>query len=97
MPRTDRIRCESIRIETGMKNDVLQKTEEQQLCKWRTAELLDRLQNGTHRGCVGVADQSTHGRMGLGAACKAETSRLKNISIENFAGINYIFGLTKTV
>jgi hypothetical protein len=36
----------------------------------------------THRGKVGAADQSTHGRMGLGTACKEETSRM-NISIES--------------
>jgi hypothetical protein len=39
-------------------------------CKWRTAELLDRLQNGIHRGNGGAADQSTDGRMGLWTACK---------------------------
>jgi hypothetical protein len=27
--------------------------------------------------------QSAHGRMGLGTACKAETSRMENASIEN--------------
>jgi hypothetical protein len=31
-------------------------------CEWRTAELLDRLQNGTHRGKGGAADQSIYGR-----------------------------------
>jgi hypothetical protein len=28
------------------------------------------LQNGTHRGKGGATDQSIHGRMGLGTACK---------------------------
>jgi hypothetical protein len=46
----------------------------------RTAELIDRLQNG------GTEDQSTHGRTGLGIACKAETSRMKNISIKSSGG-----------
>jgi hypothetical protein len=55
-------------------------------CKWRAAELLDRLQNGTHRGKGCVADQSLHGRMGLGASCKKETSRMKNISVESSGG-----------
>jgi hypothetical protein len=54
-------------------------------CEWWTAELLERLQNGTHRGKGGTADQSTYGRMGLGAACKEETSRM-NVSIESSRG-----------
>jgi hypothetical protein len=28
-------------------------------------------------------DQSTHGRMGLGTACKEDISRLKNVSTES--------------
>jgi hypothetical protein len=48
--------------------------------------LLDRLQNGTHRGKGGAADQSIHGRMGLGTAGKGETSRMKNVSIESSGG-----------
>jgi hypothetical protein len=51
------------------------------LCEWRIAKLLDRLQNGTHRG-----DQSIHGRMGLGTACKEETSRMKNVLILSSGG-----------
>jgi hypothetical protein len=51
------------------------------LCNWRTAELLHRLQKGTHRGKGGAADQSIQRRMGLGTACKEETSRMKNVSI----------------
>jgi hypothetical protein len=38
--------------------------------------LLDRLQNGTHRGKTGETDQSTHGRMGLRTARKEEISRM---------------------
>jgi hypothetical protein len=53
---------------------------------WRTAELLDRLQNGNHRGKGGVADQSIHGRIRLGTACKGETSKMKNVSIESSGG-----------
>jgi hypothetical protein len=41
--------------------------------KCRPAELLQRLQNGIHGGKGSVAHQSTHGMMGLGTACKAET------------------------
>jgi hypothetical protein len=55
-------------------------------CEWRSAELLDRLQNGTHRGKAGTADQSVHGRMGLGTACKEETSRIKNVLIQSSGG-----------
>jgi hypothetical protein len=55
-------------------------------CEWWTAELLDRLQYGTHRGKWGAADQSTHGRMGLGTECKVKTSRMKNVLIKNSGG-----------
>jgi hypothetical protein len=37
------------------------------------------------------------GRMGLGTACKGETSRMKNVSIESCGGKNYVFRLRKTV
>jgi hypothetical protein len=59
--------------------------------------LPNRLQNGTHRGKGGAADQSVHGRMGLGTAFKGETPRMKNVSIESSGGKNYVFGLRKTV
>jgi hypothetical protein len=55
-------------------------------CEWRTAELLNRLQNGTRRGKGDAANQSIHGRIGLGIACKEETSRMKNISNESSGG-----------
>jgi hypothetical protein len=56
-------------------------------CEWSTAGLLARLQNGTHRGKGGAADQSIHDRrMGLGTARKGETSRMKNISTEGSGG-----------
>jgi hypothetical protein len=52
-----------------MKKNIIQEIEEQQLrwngYEWRTAELLDGLQNGTQRGKGGAADHATHGRMGL--------------------------------
>jgi hypothetical protein len=54
-------------------------------CKWRTAELLDGLNSGTHRGRGGEAGQSTRGRTGLGTECKAETPRM-NVSIEGSGG-----------
>jgi hypothetical protein len=65
-------------------------------CEWRTAELLDRLQNGTHKGKGCTADQSLHGSMGLGSACK-ETLRMKDVSIKSSGGKNYVLGLRKTV
>jgi hypothetical protein len=34
-------------------------------CEWRTAELLDRLQNGTQRGKVRVTDQPIHWEVGI--------------------------------
>jgi hypothetical protein len=48
--------------------------------------LLDSLQNRTHRDKGAAADQSAHGRVGLGAARKEEISRMKNISIESSGG-----------
>jgi hypothetical protein len=42
-------------------------------------------------GKGGAADQSGHGRMGLGTAWKKETSRMKNISIESSGGKNCAF------
>jgi hypothetical protein len=50
------------------------------------AKLLNRLQNGTHRGKGGAADQLILGRMGLTTACKEETLRMKNVSIESSGG-----------
>jgi hypothetical protein len=73
----------------GMKKDILKEIKYSNedgmatSCKWRTAELLDRVQNGTHKGKEGIADQSTHGRMGLRTAYKEETSRMKNVSIKS--------------
>jgi hypothetical protein len=65
-------------------------------CKGKTA-LLDRLQNRTHRERGGAADQSTHGRIGLRTACEAETSRMKNVSIEKSGRKNYFLRLKETV
>jgi hypothetical protein len=48
--------------------------------------LLGRLQNGTHRGKGAAAEQSARGRMGLGPACKEETSRIKNVHIKISGG-----------
>jgi hypothetical protein len=44
--------------------------------------LLDGLQNGTHRGKAGAADQSARVRVGLRTVCGVETSRI-NISMES--------------
>jgi hypothetical protein len=64
-----------------MKEDLLREIQELQLrqygptsCEWTTAGLLDGLQNGTHRGKGAAADQLTRGRVGLGTACKEETT-----------------------
>jgi hypothetical protein len=75
----DRIRNETIRTKMGTKKDLLQETA--MSCEWTIAELLHRLQNGTHKRKGGVGNQSVHGRMGLGTACKGETLRMKNVSI----------------
>jgi hypothetical protein len=40
----------------------------------------------TGRGKGGATNQSIHGKMGLGTACKEETSRMKNVQIESFGG-----------
>jgi hypothetical protein len=85
----DRIRSETIEIKTGMEKDVLKEIEEQQLrwfgqsCKQRTAELLNRLQNGTHKRKGGMEDQSAHGIMGLRTVCTKEASRMKNVLIKS--------------
>jgi hypothetical protein len=73
----------------GMKKDILPEIEEQQL-RWyglvlqmedcRTAK---QDADGTHRGKGGVANQSIHGRMGLGTGYKEETLRMKNVLIES--------------
>jgi hypothetical protein len=55
-------------------------------CEWRTAELLNRLQNGTHKGKGGATDQSVHGLMGLGTVYKGETLRMENVSIVSSGG-----------
>jgi L-alanine-DL-glutamate epimerase-like enolase superfamily enzyme len=88
----DRIRNQTVRTKMGMKEDILREIEEHQL-RWyghvmrmEDCRMLDRLQNRTHRGKGGAADQSTHGRMGLRTACKEETLRVKNISIESSGG-----------
>jgi hypothetical protein len=54
--------------------------------EWRIAELLLRLQNGTHKGKGGMGNLSVHGRMGLGTACKGETLRMKNVLIVSSGG-----------
>jgi hypothetical protein len=44
------------------------------------------MENGTHRGKGGATDQSLHGRMRLGTACREETLRVKNVSIMSSRG-----------
>jgi hypothetical protein len=47
----------------------------------------------THRGKGGGADQSIHGRLELGAACKGETLMFRSRALEEE---NYVCGLRKT-
>jgi hypothetical protein len=73
IPRMGRIRNETIRSKNGIKErHIIGNRKTATSCEWRTAKLLDRLQNGTHRGKRGTADQSIHGRVGLGTVCKGE-------------------------
>jgi hypothetical protein len=65
--------------------------------EWKTAELLDRLQNGANRGKGGAVVHSACGRIGLGIACKEETSRMKNDSVKSSGRKKIMFGLRKTV
>jgi hypothetical protein len=96
--RMDRIRNETIKTKLGNEEGhITGNRRTATSCEWRTAELLDSLQNGTHRGNEDAADQSTRGRIGLGTACKAETSRMKNISVEDSGGTSHVFELRKTV
>jgi hypothetical protein len=44
-----------------------------------------------------LSSQSIHGRMGLWAVCRGETSRMKNVSIVSSGGRKNFFGLRKTV
>jgi hypothetical protein len=53
------------------------------------------LQNGTHWGKRGVAEQSVRGRMGLGTVSKDEPSRMKNISIGIYGKEGTCIGLRK--
>jgi hypothetical protein len=46
--------------------------------------LLNRLQNGSHRGKGSEVDQSTHGRMESGRVRKEESYRTKNVWIVIF-------------
>jgi hypothetical protein len=55
------------------------------------------LHSGTRKGKGGAADQSIHGRMVLGTACKEETSRMKNVSIEGSGGKKLYLWVRKTI
>jgi hypothetical protein len=66
--RMDKIRNKAIRTKMGIKKNFVKEIQEQQLrwyghIKRRTEKLLNRLQNGSHRGKGSEVDQSTHGRM----------------------------------
>jgi hypothetical protein len=89
----ERVRNKMIGTKVGMNKDVLQETEEHQL-RWyghvmrmgdcRIARLVAVWNPTGKKG--GAADQSIHGGMGLGTACKGETLRMKNVSIESSGG-----------
>jgi hypothetical protein len=66
----------------GMKKDMLQETEEQQL-RWRGYV---KQMEDCHRGTGGAAEQSVSGRMGLGTESKDVTLRMKNVSIPTSEG-----------
>jgi hypothetical protein len=87
-----KIRNETIRIKMEVKKDMLKETEEQQV-RWcchsmrmEDCRIARQVAERTPQGKGGAAEQPTHGRMGLGTASKAETSRLKNISIKISGG-----------
>jgi hypothetical protein len=93
---------ETIRTKIGLKKDILQEIEVQQL-RWyghimrmEDCKITRHAAEWNPQEKRGAADQSIHGRMGLGTACKEETSRMKNVSIESSGGKNYAFGLRKT-
>jgi hypothetical protein len=81
----DRIRKIPIRIKMGMKRHITSKIRTAIEMVW-LCHANGGLQNGTHRGKGGTANQSTNGRMGLGMACKEETSRIKYILIKVAGG-----------
>jgi hypothetical protein len=97
----DRIRNETIRTKMGMKKDILQEIEEQQL-RWysHVMQMEDcripiQVADWNPHGKRGAADQSRHGRMGLWAASKEETSRMKDVSIESSRGKKFCLWVDK--
>jgi hypothetical protein len=77
-----RISNKTIRTKMGMKRHIKSKTRTAIKMVW-PCHANGGLQNGTHRGKGGgAAEQTTNGRMGLGTACKEETSRINDILIE---------------
>jgi hypothetical protein len=87
--RMDRIRDETIRTKMGLKKDILREMEEQQL-RWyghitrmENCRIARQIAEWNPQGDGGAADQSTHGRVGLGTARKGETLRMENVSVES--------------
>jgi hypothetical protein len=72
----------------GMKRDIIQETEKQQL-RWLGHVMRRRCRIGRHvaewkpTGNGGGVDQSGRGRMRLAIARTEETSRMRNVSIQN--------------
>jgi hypothetical protein len=85
----DRFRNETIRTKMGMKKDILQEIEEQKLrcyghvVRMEGCRIARQVAECNPQGKGGAADHSIHGRMGLGTACKGETSWMKNVRIES--------------
>jgi hypothetical protein len=60
--------------------------------EWRTAKLLNRLQNWSHRGKGSEVNQSTHGRIESGRAKGRRMYGSRSLEKKN-----HVFGLRKTV
>jgi hypothetical protein len=73
---------QTFRTKIGMKKDMHKNSNEEFTatpCEWRTVDLLDRLQNETHRGEGDAADHSARGRMILRTERKQVTSTMKKV------------------
>jgi hypothetical protein len=96
------LRNEAIITKMGLKKDTLQEIEQQlrwlgRVMRMVCCRIARRVAEWNPQGTRRAMDQSTHGRMELGTACKAETSGMKSVSIERSEGKKlYVFGFRKT-
>jgi hypothetical protein len=75
---------ETIRTKMGMKKHILQEIEGQKIRRYgHIMRMEDCRIDGQVPEWNPQGVQSTCGRMGLGTTCKAETSKMKNVSIES--------------